>query len=109
MYTSSLSMGQGSFASATKIADKFSKNLNFSTGYIVSICGTEYWRKRERERERENFPFFFVFLQGKTPYDLAIENKNTYDAEMILLAQQKTNPQGIREHLTRNPVSSKSH
>ena len=98
-------MGQGSFASATKIADKFSKNLNFSTGYIVSICGTEYWRKRERER----IFHFFVFLQGKTPYDLAVENKNTYDAEMILLAQQKTNPQGIREHLTRNPVSSKSH
>ena len=63
----------------------------------------------ERERERERIFHFFVFLQDKTPYDLAVENKNTYDAEMILLAQQKTNPQGIREHLTRNPVSSKSH
>lgn len=44
-------------------------------------------------------------LQDKTPYDLAVENKNMYDAELILMARQKTNPRGLKEYLTRSPVS----
>ena len=47
----------------------------------------------------------FFPLQDKIPYDLAIENKNMYDAELILLARQKTSPRGLKEYLTRSPVS----
>ena len=45
------------------------------------------------------------FSQGKTPHDLAVENKNIYDADLILMARQRTNPQGMKEYLTRDPVS----
>lgn len=44
--------------------------------------------------------------QSKTPHDLAVENKNAYDADLILMARQKTDPQGIKEYLTRQPVSA---
>ena len=47
----------------------------------------------------------FFFSQGKTPHDLAVENKNIYDADLILMARQRTNPQGMKEYLTRDPVS----
>ena len=43
--------------------------------------------------------------QGKTPYDLAMENQNVYDMDQLLMARQKRSPQGVLEYFTRDPVS----
>ena len=43
--------------------------------------------------------------QGKTAYDLAMENQNSYGMDTILMGRQKTDPQNMWEYLTRSRVS----
>jgi len=44
-------------------------------------------------------------LQGKTAYNLAMENQNRYGMDIILMGRQKTEPQNMWEYITRNRVS----
>jgi hypothetical protein len=42
--------------------------------------------------------------QGKTPYDLAMANQNTFAMDRILIARQKRFPRGIKEYLLKDVV-----
>ena len=45
-------------------------------------------------------------IQGKTAYDVAMEAHNTFAMDTIAMARSKTNPQGLWEMISRQPVSA---
>ena len=44
-------------------------------------------------------------LQGKTAFDVAMEAQNKFAMDTIAMGRSKTNPQGVWELITRQPVS----
>ena len=47
-----------------------------------------------------------LLLQGKTAYDVAMEAQNKFAMDTIAMGRSKTNPQGMWELVTRQPVGN---
>lgn len=48
----------------------------------------------------------YTIYKGKTAYDVAMEAQNKFAMDTIAMGRSKTNPQGIWELITRQPVSN---
>ena len=50
----------------------------------------------------------YIYVQGKTPYDIAVSSQNKNCIEVITVEMKKRSPQNIWDTITRNAVSSLS-